>query len=106
MTAFEILTIVFYAVVVMIGYLICRGIATIFEGGNHAIFVNPKALGFVRYYLIPSKVPVILNWNIGSTVSDQVCENDVEHKQINTFKCLVNGEISLSWNTNNVLKLD
>ena len=31
MTAFEILTIVFYAVVVMIGYLICRGIATVID---------------------------------------------------------------------------
>ena len=31
MTTFEILTIVFYAVVVMIGYLICRGIATIID---------------------------------------------------------------------------
>ena len=77
-----------------------------FEGMNKAIFVNPKALGFVRYYLIPSKVPVILNWNIGSTVSEQVCENDTKRKEINTFKCLVNGEISLSWNTNNILKFD
>ena len=31
MTAFEILTIVFYAVVVMIGYLICREIDTIID---------------------------------------------------------------------------
>lgn len=31
MTAFEILTIVFYAIVVMIGYLICRGITTIID---------------------------------------------------------------------------
>lgn len=31
MTAFEILTIVFYAVVIMIGYLICRGIATVID---------------------------------------------------------------------------
>lgn len=31
MTAFEILTIVFYAVVVMIGYLICRGIDTVID---------------------------------------------------------------------------
>lgn len=31
MTAFEILTIVFYAVVVMIGYLICRRIATVID---------------------------------------------------------------------------
>lgn len=31
MTTFEILTIVFYAVVVMIGYLICRGIATVID---------------------------------------------------------------------------
>ena len=28
-----------------------------------------------------------------------------KQKEINTFKCLVNGEISLSWNTNNILKL-
>ena len=39
------------------------------------------------------------------TVSEQVCENDIENRQINTFKCLVNGEISLSWNTNNVIEL-
>lgn len=31
MTTFEILTIVFYAVVVMIGYLICRGIDTVID---------------------------------------------------------------------------
>lgn len=31
MTTFEILTIVFYAVVVMIGYLICRGIAIVID---------------------------------------------------------------------------
>lgn len=31
MTTFEILTIVFYAVVVMIGYLICSGIATVID---------------------------------------------------------------------------
>ena len=77
-----------------------------YESRIHSIFVNEKTLGFVKYYLIPSKVPVILNWNIGSTVSEQVCENDTKRKEINTFKCLVNGEISLSWNTNNILKLD
>lgn len=31
MTTFEILTIVFYAVLVMIGYLICRGISTVID---------------------------------------------------------------------------
>lgn len=71
-----------------------------------AIFENKKALGFVRYLLIATKKPIIINWNIGSTVSDQVCENSLKEQQINTFKCLVNGEISLSWNTNNILKLD
>lgn len=76
-----------------------------FESIRHSIFVNEKTLGFVKYYLIPSKTPVILNWNIGSTVSEQVCENNTKQKEINTFKCLVNGEISLSWNTNNILKL-
>ena len=73
---------------------------------GYAIFENPKTLGFVRYLLIPTERPIIINWNIGSTVSEQVCENDIEKRQVNTFKCLVNGEISLSWNTNNVLKLD
>ena len=62
--------------------------------------------GIIWKLLVPSTVPVILNWNIGSTVSDQVCENSLVERQINTFKCLVNGDISLSWNTNNVLKLD
>lgn len=71
-----------------------------------AIFENKKTLGFVRYLLIATKKPIIINWNIGSTVSNQVCENSLKERQINTFKCLVNGEISLSWNTNNILKLD
>ncbi len=72
---------------------------------GYAIFENPKTLGFVRYLLIPAVKPIIINWNIGSTVSKQVCENDIEKRQVNTFKCLVNGEISLSWNTDNIIKL-
>lgn len=68
-------------------------------------FENKDTLGFVRYQLIPTYRPIILNRNIGSTVSEQVCENDLAKRKINTFKCLVNGEISLSWNTNNVIKL-
>ena len=71
-----------------------------------AIFENEKTLGFVRYFLIATDKPIIINWNIGSTVSDQVCENSLGERQINTFKCLVSGEISLSWNNNNILKLD
>lgn len=66
---------------------------------------NKETLGFVRYVLIPRKVPIIINWNIGSKVSDQVCENDIVSRKINTFKCLVNGDISLSWNESNTLKL-
>ena len=77
-----------------------------FESRNHSIFVNEETLGFVKYYLIPNQIPVILNWNLDSKVAEQVCENDINDKKINTFKCLVNGEISLSWNTNNILKLD
>lgn len=77
-----------------------------FESGNHSIFVNEETLGFVKYYLIPNQIPVILNWNLDSKVAEQVCENDINDKKINTFKCLVNGEISLSWNTNNIIKLD
>lgn len=84
---------------------IFNGIISHYVLDGYAIFENPKTLGFVRYLLIPTEVPIIINWNIGSTVSEQVCENDIEHRQINTFKCLVNGEISLSWNTNNIIKL-
>lgn len=85
---------------------IFNGILSHYANKGYAIFENPKTLGFVRYLLIPTEKPIIINWNIGSTVSEQVCENDIENRQVNTFKCLVNGEISLSWNTNNVLKLD
>jgi organic radical activating enzyme len=64
---------------------------------------NNKTLGFVRYVLIPTKIPIIINWNTYSTVSKQICENDISTRQINTFKCLVNGNISLSWNENNTI---
>lgn len=67
--------------------------------------VNEKTLGFVKYILIPLETPIIINWNIGSTVSEQICENDIKNRQINTFKCLVSGNISLSWNENNILTL-
>lgn len=68
-----------------------------------SLFENQETLGFVRYILIPTFTPIIVNWNIGSKVAKQVCENDVENRQINTFKCLVSGHISLSWNENNVI---
>lgn len=68
-----------------------------------SIFENKETLGFVRYLLIPTKVPIIINWNIGSKVAEQVCENQGTHGKINTFKCLVDGSISLSWNKNNVI---
>lgn len=64
---------------------------------------NKDTLGFVKYILIPWKKPIIINWNIDSKVGDQVCENNIESRKINTFKCLVNGHISLSWNNNNVI---
>ena len=70
---------------------------------NYAIFENPNALGFVRYFLIPRPCPIIVNWNLGSAVAEQVCENELHKRKINTFKCLVTGAISLSWNTNNVI---
>ena len=70
---------------------------------NYAIFENPNTLGFVRYFLIPRPCPIIVNWNLGSTVAEQVCENELHKRKINTFKCLVTGDISLSWNTNNVI---
>lgn len=62
---------------------------------------NKDTLGFVRYILIPTKCPIIVNWNIGSKVAEQICENDIANRKINTFKCLVSGNISLSWNEGN-----
>jgi len=64
---------------------------------------NKHTLGFVRYVLIPNKLPIIINWNTSSSVSEQICENDITNRHINTFKCLVNGDISLSWNENNII---
>lgn len=72
---------------------------------NYAIFENPNTLGFVRYFLIPRPCPIIVNWNLGSTVSEQICENEIGSVKVNTFKCLVSGDISLSWNTNNIIDL-
>lgn len=72
---------------------------------NYAIFENPETLGFVRYFLIPRPCPIIVNWNLGSTVSEQICENEIGSRKVNTFKCLVSGDISLSWNTNNIIDL-
>lgn len=74
-----------------------------YHSGNYAIFENKETLGFVRYVIIPTPCPIILNWNTFSTVSEQVCE--CLDNKINTFKCLVDGSISLSWNQNNVIEL-
>ena len=69
---------------------------------NHLTLIdNKETLGFVRYILIPNTLPIIVNWNIGSKVAEQVCENDIANRKINTFKCLVSGNISLSWNEGN-----
>ena len=75
-------------------------------GGNCLIFENPKTLGFVKYLLIPTPVPIIINWNLDSAVSEQICENNIKSREINTFKCLVSGDISLSWNENNILNIN
>lgn len=65
--------------------------------------VNEKTLGFVKYVLLPLKCPIIINWNVNSQVSEQVDDKDKEKRKINTFKCLVNGEISLSWNEQHII---
>ena len=74
-----------------------------YEYKGFPIIVNKKALGFVEYAAIMTTPIIILNKNIDSDVSKQVCENDIEEKKIHTFKCLVSGDISLSWNTNNII---
>lgn len=68
---------------------------------DYTIIHNSAALGFVNYYLIPRPIPIIINWNIDSHVSDQVCENNLGDNKIHTIKCLVTGDISLSWNLGN-----
>lgn len=73
---------------------------------DYSIIHNPLALGFVNYYLIPTPTPIILNWNIDSKVSEQVCENNLAEKKIHTIKCLVTGDISLSWNLGNKINFD
>lgn len=75
-------------------------------GRNCLLFENSKTLGFVKYLLIPTPVPIIINWNLDSTVSEQICENNIKSREINTFKCLVSGDISLSWNENNVININ
>lgn len=72
---------------------------------DYSIIHNPLALGFVNYYLIPTQTPIILNWNIDSKVSQQVCENNLAERKIHTIKCLVTGDISLSWNLGNKINL-
>lgn len=67
---------------------------------------NEKTLGFVKYVLIPTPIPLIINWNTYSTVAKQICENDYNTRRIHTFKCLVDGNISLSWNKNNIIKIE
>ena len=66
---------------------------------------NHTALGFVDYTLIPTKSAIIINRNIDSKVSEQVCENDLSHLKVNTIKCLVTGDLSLSWNANNIVNI-
>lgn len=74
-----------------------------YEWRGFPVIVNKKALGFVEYAAIMTTPIIILNKNIDSDVSKQVCENSIEEKKIHTFKCLVSGDISLSWNTNNII---
>ena len=63
----------------------------------------PTALGFVDYTMIPTKSAIIVNRNIDSKVSEQICEN--EEAKVNTIKCLVSGNLSLSWNEDNKIEL-
>lgn len=71
---------------------------------SYSIFCNPHTLGFVRYYMIPTPCPIIVNWNINSKVSEQIDEK--ASGRINTFKCLVTGDISLSWSTDNIVNIE
>ena len=74
-----------------------------YEWRGFPIIVNKKALGFVEYAAIMTTPIIIMNKNIDSDVSKQICENSIEEKKIHTFKCLVSGDISLSWNTDNII---
>ena len=76
-----------------------------YYSSEYTIINNDDTLGFVRYVLIPTFRPIVINWNINSTVAEQICENDLSDIKINTFKCLVSGDISLSWNETNIINL-
>ena len=71
--------------------------------GKLTCITNFDTLGFVRYTLIPLQSAVIINHNTDTNVEDQICEN--ADSKINTLKCLVTGDISLSWNTNDIINL-
>lgn len=58
----------------------------------------------LEIFKISTKIPIIINWNLNSDVSLQACEN-ISNKKINTFKCLVSGDISLSWNKKNIITI-
>jgi molybdenum cofactor biosynthesis enzyme MoaA len=70
---------------------------------QYSLINNSTALGFVDYTMVPMKSAIIINRNIDSKVSKQVCEN--EEAKVNTVKLLVSGDLSLSWNTHNLINL-
>lgn len=90
MTAFEILTIVFYAVVVMIGYLICRGIATVIDNQKETdIHLRKMDVGLDKWLdaiadLIENKLVAIVNDTHDTKVSARELTDAVDkmHKNL------------------------
>jgi hypothetical protein len=90
MTAFEILTIVFYSIVVMIGYLICRGIATVIDNQQETDSNLRKMdagldkwLGAIAN-LIENKLVAIVNYTYDTKVSARELTDAVDkmHKNL------------------------
>jgi len=54
---------------------------------------NPKTLGFVEYSMICLDTPIILNYNHRNRMTEMASQG-----YVNGIKLLTNGNISLSWN--------
>lgn len=53
----------------------------------------------------PIRQEYFIGYDSKINLRENICENDIRNRKINTFKCLVSGDISLSWNKNNILNL-
>jgi hypothetical protein len=61
---------------------------------DHPLVTNARTFGFVEYKMILLATPILLNYNHRG----QMLQRAVEHQEINNIKLLPNGNLSRSWN--------